>query len=178
MTLGKTSRTVASVITAGCMLAVPAAVQAAKPGGKGHGKAKAAKSCERPHKAGFVVHGALVSATADDPSTAASEATVTLTVRSANAAARRSGDIADQNADKKGVQVKGATYTVAAGDRYVLKLRKYEGTDTPSAGDRVTVQGRIAVTKKRCATAGTTVADRLGATNVRRVTIADRDPDA
>jgi hypothetical protein len=177
MTLSKTHRTVASLITAGCMLSVPAAVQAAKPAGKVKAP-KAAKSCERQHKAGFVVHGALVSATADDPATAASEATVTLTVKSANAAARRSGDIADQDAAKPGIQVKGATYTVAAGDAYVLKLRNYEGTDTPSAGDRVTVLGTIAVTKKHCAPAGTSVADRLGATNVRRVTIADRDPDA
>ncbi|HTN23668.1 MAG TPA: hypothetical protein VL120_06740, partial [Solirubrobacteraceae bacterium] len=107
-----------------------------------------------------------------------SEATVTLTVLHGNSAAKRSGDIADQNATKPGTQIRGAEFTVPAGDAFVLKLHGYQGTDTPSVGDRVKVNGRIARTSKKCATAGASIADRLGAIDVRRVTISDRDPDA
>ena len=60
----------------------------------------------------------------------------------------------------EGVQVAGATYTVPATDAFVLKLNGYEGTDTPSPGDRVKVSGRIARTKARCAPEGATLADR------------------
>ena len=119
-----------------------------------------------------------MSATADDPATPASEATVTLTVTSANSHARNSGEIADQNTNRKGVQVKGAPYTVPAGDAFTLKLNGYEGTDTPSVGDKVKVSGRIKVTKKKCAPAGASTADRYAAPDVRRVAISDRDPDA
>ncbi|MGH2898603.1 MAG: hypothetical protein ACRDMZ_08005 [Solirubrobacteraceae bacterium] len=175
----KPARTITSLVAAGALLAAPAAAVATKGdhSGKSH-KNKSANSCAKTHMKGFVVAGTLVSAVADDPTTAASEATVTLTVTGANRHARHSGELADQDATKPGVQVKGATYTVAAGDAFRLKLRGYEGTDTPSAGDRVKVIGRIAVTKKRCAPAGTSVADRYGAVDVRRVSIKDRDPDA
>ena len=45
-------------------------------------------------------------------------------------------------------------------------------------GDRVSVSGRIAVTKKHCAATGTTTADRYAAPDVKTVTISDRDADA
>ena len=67
------------------------------------------------------------------PGDPASEATVTLTLTNANRHARRSGDIVDQDAAKKGVQPRGFVYTVAAGDAFKLRLHGYEGTDTPVA---------------------------------------------
>jgi hypothetical protein len=160
----------AALVAAGALLAIPAIGHAAKPAGK-------AKNCTAAHKVGFSVNGTLVSVTPDDPATSASEATVTLKVHSANRHAKKSGDIADQDAAKKGVQVKGAEFTVPAGDAFTLKLNGYQGTDTPSVGDKVRVKGNIALTKKKCATAGTSTADRYGDINVRKVTIADRDPD-
>lgn len=171
------------MVTAGALLAIPAPVVASKPDGAGrsagHGKqaGKAADRCAKTHKVGYMVKGTLVSVTPDDPATVASEATVTLKLTSANKHARRSGDIVDQDAAKRGVQAKGFVYTVAAGDAFRLRLRGYEGTDTPSVGDKVHVSGRIGLTKRRCAPAGTSVADRYGAVDVRRVTIGDRDPD-
>ncbi|MEA2157089.1 MAG: hypothetical protein QOE11_3229 [Solirubrobacteraceae bacterium] len=180
-TFSKHSRTLASVVAAGAVLAVPAAALAAKPDDHGQANAKAhhghAANCAKTHDVGFSLTGTLVSLTADDPATPASEATVTLTVTSANSHARRSGDVADQNADKKGVQAKGATFTVPATDAFALRLHGYQGTDTPSPGDRVKVKGRIARLSQKCAPAGASIADRLGAIDVRRVTISDRDAD-
>jgi hypothetical protein len=179
MTLSKTNitpaRSVACLAAAGALLAVPATGMARKP----HDPARntPAQRCAKAHHAPFVVAGTLVSVTPDDPATPASEATVTLKLTAANRHARRSGEIADQDAVKKGVQPKGFVYTVPAGDAYTLRLRGYQGTDTPSAGDRVVVMGAIAVTRPRCAAPGTTVADRYGAVDVRRVRIGDRDPD-
>lgn len=173
----KNTKTITALAAAGALLAVPAAGLAAKGGNSDTAKGKA-KSCAKVSGLGYQVSGTLVSATADNPATPASEASVTLTVTSANSHAAKSGEIADQNATKKGVQVKGATYTVAAGDAYTLKLNGYEGTDTPSVGDRVKVSGKIKLTKKRCAPAGTSTADRYAAPDVKKVTISDRDPDA
>jgi hypothetical protein len=174
----KHTRTIASVVSAGALLAAPVAALAA-PGQHGHAKADhRAANCARTHSVGFSAVGTLVSFTADDPATPASEATVTMTVLAANAHARRSGEIADQDAAKPGIQARGATLTVPAGDAFVVRLRGYQGTDTPSAGDRVKVNGRIARTSRKCAAAGASTADRFGALDVRRVTIADRDPDA
>ena len=176
MNLTRTHTTLASLIAAGALLAVPATGQAVK---QGKGKqARGAQSCEKAHKAAFAARGTLVSVVADDPATPGSEATVTVKVTSANRPARRSGELADQDAAKPGVQAKGATFTVAAGDAYRLRLRGYEGSDTPSEGDKVKIAGRIARTPRKCAPAGTSVADRLGAVDVRRVAIADRDADA
>ena len=64
-----------------------------------------------------------------------------------------------------------------ADDAYTVKLNGYETPDTPSVGDKVQVVGKIALTKKRCAPAGTSTADRYAAPNVRKVTISDRDAD-
>ncbi len=172
----KHARMLASLVAAGALLAAPAAGLAAKPEGKG--KPAKANACKAVKKA-FVVHGTFVSGAVDNPATVGvNEATVTLTVTSANGHATRSGDIADQDAVASGVQVAGATYTVPTTDAYVLKLNGYEGTDTASAGDRVKVMGKVAVTKKRCAAAGTSIADRYGAVDVKKVTISDMDADA
>jgi hypothetical protein len=171
----KTTRTLTTIVAAAALLAVPATAVAAKGGqGKSQGKVK---SCAKAPKVGYIVKGTLVSVTQDDPNTEAFEGTVTLTVTSANSHARKSDDIADQDAATEGVQVAGATYTVPATDAFILRLNGYEGADTPSAGDRVMVIGRIARTKSRCAAEGTSVGDRYGAVDVRRVTIWDEDAD-
>ena len=103
---------------------------------------------------------------------------MTLTVTNANGHARKSGEIADQDPNQEGVQVAGATYTVSgATDPFTLELNGYEGADTPSAGDAVKVNGKIPRTKKKCADEGTSVADRYGAPDVRKVTLTDSDPD-
>ena len=158
----KTVRMFATLAVAGALLALPATALAA-PGGQGQ-----TKSCAKAPKVGYQVAGTFVSSTAT---------TVTLTVTQANSHARKSGEIADQDAATEGVQVAGATYTVPASDAFVLKLNGYEGADTPSAGDRVKVSGRIARTKTRCAPDGTSTADRYAAPDVRRVTIWDLDAD-
>jgi hypothetical protein len=179
----KHTRTVASLIAAGAVLAAPAAALAAKHDDHAKNQNKPhnnhAANCAKTHNAGFALNGTLVAFTADDIATPANEATVTLTVTAANRHARNSGDIADQDAAKPGVQAAGATFTVAAAtDPFNLRLKHYQGTDTPSVGDKVKVRGRIAKTSRKCAPAGTSIADRLGAIDVRKVTISDRDPDA
>jgi hypothetical protein len=146
--------------------------------GHGHGKAHKlnaqSKGCAKLRTVGYQVTGTLVSVTPDDPATPDSEATVTLTVSSANSHARSSGELEDQNVDRKGNQVVGATYTVPAGDAYVLKLGG-DGTAVPAAGDRVKVKGRVAVTKKRCVAEGMTT-DRYATPDVSRVTISPTEP--
>jgi hypothetical protein len=139
-------------------------------------KRHAARSCDRTPRVGFVVAGTLTSFTADDPNTTANEASVTMTVKRANLHARRSGELADQDAAKKGVQVAGDTFTVsAATDAFRLRLGGYETGESPAAGDAVRVIGLVPRTKKRCAAAETSTADRYGAFNVRRVSIHDAD---
>ena len=176
------TRLLVTLATTGALLALPVASQADQ--GKGKSKAQtksqkgAAKRCAKTPKVGYNVSGTLVSLTADNPATPANEGTVTITVTGANAHARNSGEIADQNATAKGVQVAGATYTVPTTDAYTLTLDGYEGADTPSAGDAVTISGKVAVTKKKCAASGTSTADRYATPDVRRVTVSDRDPDA
>ena len=171
----KTIRTISTLVAAAALLAVPATAVAA-PGGQGKSQGKA-KSCAKAPKVGYHVKGTLVSMTADNPATEAFEGTVTITVTSANSHATKSGDIADQDATTEGVQVEGATYTVPATDAFLLALHGYEGADTPSAGDLVKVSGRIPRTKSRCAAEGTSLADRYGTADVRRVSIWDNDPD-
>ena len=177
----KTTRLLVTLTATGALLALPVASQADPGKGKGKGQTKsqqgASKRCAKTPKVGYSVSGTLVSLTGDDPATPANEGTVTITVTGANAHARNSGEIADQNATAKGVQVAGATYTVPTTDAYTLTLEGYEGADTPSAGDEVHITGKIPVTKKKCAPSGTSTADRYGAPDVRRVTVADRDPD-
>jgi hypothetical protein len=174
----KTIRTISTLVAAAALLAVPATAVAAKGGqGKAQGQTK---SCAKAPKVGYHVKGTLVSMTADDPATTdVFEGTVTITVTSANSHARKSGDIADQDPATEGVQVAGATYTVPAtdADGFDLALHDFEGADTPSAGDLVKISGRIPRTKARCAAEGTSLADRYGAVDVRRVAIWDQDAD-
>ena len=171
----KNAKTIATLVAAGSLLAAPATGIAAKGGKSATAKTK---SCATAPSLSYQVSGTFVSATLDDLATPANEASVTLKVTSANSHAAKSGEIADQNATRKGVQVKGATYTVSATDAFTLKLNGYEGADTPSVGDRVKVSGKIKLTKKACAPAGTSTADRYAAPDVKKVTISDRDPDA
>jgi hypothetical protein len=168
--LGKT-RILVLLVAAGALFALPAtglADHKGEPHGQGKSKGEE-KRCAKTPKVGYSVRGTLVSSTAGS---------VTFTVTKANRHARNSGDIADQDAAQEGVQVAGATYTVnGTTDPFNLNLVGYEGADTPSLGDAVKVNGRIPRTKKRCAAEGTSLADRYGAVDVRRVTISDRDPD-
>jgi hypothetical protein len=169
----KAARTIAALALAAALVAVPSTALAAN-GGNGKGKGKA-KSCAKTLTRGFQLTGTLVSMTADDATTEDSEATVTILVTSANRHARNSGELEDQNADRKGVQVVGATYTVPAGDAYVLMLGD-DGAAVPSEGDRVKVKGRVAVTKKRCAEQDATPADRYATPDVTRVKVSDSEP--
>ena len=154
---------------AGALMALTATGSAS---GQGEGK-----RCEKTPKVGYMVSGTLVSLTADDPATTDTfEGSVTITVTHANGHARRSGEIADQDATQEGTQVAGATYTVS-GDAYKLVLHDYEEPDTPSPGDLVNVIGRIPRTQAKCAPEGTSLADRFGTPNVRQVGITDMDPD-
>ena len=171
----KNAKMIATLVAAGSLLAAPATGIAAKGGKSTTAKTK---SCATAPSLSYQVSGTFVSATLDDPATPGNDASVTLKVTSANSHAAKSGEIADQNATRKGVQVKGATYTVSATDAFTLKLNGYEGADTPSVGDRVKVSGKIKLTKKACAPAGTSTADRYAAPDVKKVTISDRDPDA
>ena len=163
----KHARTLASLVAAGALLAVPATGVAAKPAAKKAPKANSCKAVSMPYN----VSGTFVSADV-------AAGTITMTVTGANLHARNSGEIADQNATKKGVQVKGATMTVDnSPDAFTLALNGYEAPDTPSAGDKVKVRGKVALTKKRCAAAGTSTADRYGAVDVKKVTLTDMDAD-
>jgi hypothetical protein len=163
----KHARTLASLVAAGALLAAPAAGLAAKPAAKKPPKPSSCKALSMPYN----VSGTFVSADV-------AAGTITLTVTGANLHARNSGEIADQNATKKGVQVKGATMVVDnSPDAFTLTLNGYEAPDTPSAGDKVKVSGKVALTKKRCAPAGTSTADRYGAVDVKKVTLTDMDAD-
>ncbi len=175
----KRTQSLALLVAAAALLAVPAVGQAHKTGAqhnhgkkgkaKGHSKAQG-KSCadKKTVKKGFVVRGTLVSA---------NETSVVITVTGANRHARISGELTDQNSAAPGVQVAGSSYKVdATDDPFRVKLSDYEGTDTPSVGDAVRIVGKVAVTRKKCA-AGDTVAERYGVVDIRRVKIADRDAD-
>ena len=130
------------------------------------------KRCNKTPQVGYTISGTLVSV-AGDP------ASVTLTVTEANSHATNSGEIDDQDSAQEGVQVAGDSYTVdGASDSFTLTLEGFEGADTPSPGDAVKVIGKVPRTKKKCAAAGTSEADRYGAPNVRKVVITDSDPDA
>ena len=164
------------LLIAGAALALLApAAATAKPDAKPHPNKKA--GCKKPAvNKGFVVKGTLDSFTADDPATAANEESVTLTVTKANRHAKRSGELADQDATKPGVQVKGATFSADGAtdpNGFTVKLVGYGAGETPAAGDKVSLVGKISVTKAKCAPTGTSTADRYGDVNVRRVKIKD-----
>jgi hypothetical protein len=163
----KTAGKIAALAATIALVALPA-TGVAKKGEHGkrgahteHAKGGKGKNCAKLHSRGFQVGGTLVSMTADDTATLdSSEATVTLTVTSANKHARVAAEL-----------VKGATYTVPVGDAFELRLSSDYGTGTPVAGDRVKVKGRVAITKKRCAPDGTSTADRYATPDVTRVSV-------
>lgn len=172
----KHRRTLATLVAGGALLALPVTGLAKSGNGNGHGTGS---SCAHAKKVGYSVRGTLVSYTADDSATTFfNEAVVTLTVTGANRHARKSGELADQDPVEPGVQVQGGMYTAtAADDAFKVKLNGYDSGDTPSVGDKVKVNGKIALTKKKCAADGTSIAARYGEPNIKKVTISDRDPD-
>jgi len=168
----KRIRFMALLIAAGALLAIPAVGQAHHKAG--HSKGGKGKSCAKKPTVnkGFVVKGTLVSYTADNPATTdTNESRVEVTVTRANRHARVSGDLKDTNPTKPGVQ-----YTVDASgaDPFEVRLSGYE-TGAPATGDKVRIAGKIAVQRKKCAVKGTSLADRYGAVNIRRVKIIDAD---
>ena len=86
--MNRTLRLLAVPVAAGALLAVPAVGQADhKPGHQ-------SQRCKKPAtNMGFVVRGTLTSFTADNPATAAYEASVAITVVGANRHARNSGEL-------------------------------------------------------------------------------------
>ena len=174
MGLVKTAGKIAALAGAIALVAFPAA-GVAKKGDHGkrgghaeHAKGGKGKSCAKVHTRGFQVGGTLVSMSADDAATTdTSEATVTLTVTSANKHARVAAELA-----------KGETYTVPAGDAFELRLSSDYGTGAPVAGDRVKVKGRVQITQKRCADDATALADRYGTPDVTRVSVKPAEVQA
>ena len=60
-------------------------------------------------------------------------------------------------------------------DAFRVRLARYEAGEVPGAGDKVRITGKVAVTRRKCATAEQdTVAERYGAVNVRRVKFAEQ----
>jgi hypothetical protein len=143
---------------------------------KSHGQNKS-QSCKKPAKrVGFVVRGTLTAFTADVEGTPANEASVTITVTGANRHARNSGELQDMDPATPGTQVQGGPYTVSAStDSFSVRLVDYEAGESPATGDSVKIIGKISRTKARCAPDGTSLADRYGDVNVRKVVIHDAD---
>ena len=173
----KRIRFMALLIAAGALLAIPAVGQAHHKGGQSKGGK--GKSCAKKPTVnkGFVVKGTLTSYTADNPATTdTNESRVEVTVTRANRHARVSGDLKDTNPTKPGVQVAGGSYTVdASTDPFGVRLSGYETGEAPATGDKVRIAGKIAVKRKKCAAKGTSLDDRYGAVNIRRVKIIDAD---
>jgi hypothetical protein len=184
--LTKRTQSMAALVAAGALFAIPAVGQAKSDhagGGNAHPHNGSGGCTNHPTvKKGFTVRGTLVDYTADNPMTTdVNEASVKITVAGANHNAKVSGELTDQNATKDGVQVKGGSYTVKGNgttpDPFKVKLSGFETNETPAAGDKVRIVGKITVTRKKCAAANATTADRYGAVNVRSVRIIDADGD-
>jgi hypothetical protein len=178
--VNKTIRLLTMFVAAVALLVAPAVVQAHhKPdhtNGPNGGQHKS-QSCKKPAKnVGFVVRGTLTAFVADIPVTPIDESTVSITVTGANRHARNSGELQDTDPITPGTQVKGGPYTVIAStDPFKVKLVGFETGETPAAGDSVKIIGKIARTKSKCAAPGTSLADRYGEVNVRKVVIHDAD---
>jgi len=169
--LTKRTHYTALLVAAGALLAVPAVGQAHHKAG--HTQGGQGKSCAKKPAVskGFVVKGTLVSYNAGTP--AAGDETVTLTVTKMNKHARRAG-LTDADAATAGTQ-----YTIAGTtDPFTVQASGYDPTatpaDVPSAGDKVRVIGKVAVTRKKCLT--TPTSNPYGAVNVRKVKIVDATP--
>jgi hypothetical protein len=160
-----------ALVSVAALAAVPVAADAHR--GQNRDDRANQNRCRVQHPA-FEVTGTLVSYRANDPDTAANEAAVAITVRNANRHARRSGELTDTDPGRRGIQVRGGGYSVdGSSDAFRVLLRGFETGETPAAGDRARISGRIALSKRRCVAAGTSLADRYGAVNVRRVKIVD-----
>jgi hypothetical protein len=176
----KTLRVLALLVAGGSLLVAPTVSQAhhkpGHPGGPKNGPDKSQR-CKKPAtNVGFVVRGTLTSFTADNPTTATNEAAASITVAGANRHARNSGDLADVDPSTPGTQVQGGAFTVSAStDPFEVQLEDFEAGEAPAAGDMVTIVGKVARTKAKCAAAGTSVADRYGQVNIRKVVIHDAD---
>jgi len=168
-----------ALLIAACgLLAIPAVGQAHHKAG--HSKGGKGKSCAKKPTVnkGFTVKGTLVSYTADNPATPDSNETrVEITVTGANRHARVSGELADTNPTKPGVQVTGGAYTVSSSpaDPFGVRLAGYETGEAAAAGDKVRIVGKITVRRKKCAAKDATLDDRYGKVNVRKVKIIDAD---
>ena len=177
--MNKTIRLLTMLAAALALLVAPTAVQAHhKPDHtKGPGGQHKSRSCKKPAtNVGFVVRGTLTAFTADVPATPAEESSVSITVTGANRHARNSGELQDTDPTTPGTQVQGGPFTVnGAADPFKVKLVGYETGETPTAGDSVKIIGKVARTKAKCATPGTSLADRYGQVNVRKVVIHDAD---
>jgi hypothetical protein len=176
----RTFRLLTLLVAACALLVAPAVGQAHhKPGhtkGPKSGQ-PSSKRCHKPAKnVGFVVRGTLTSFTADNSVTPANEASVSITVTGANRHARHSGELVDTDPGTPGTQVQGGPYTVSgATDPFKVKLVDFEVGEAPAAGDSVKINGKVARTKAKCAAPGTSLADRYGDVNVRKVVIHDAD---
>lgn len=169
--MNKRIQSLALVVAAGALLAVPAVGNAHhKPG---HTKGGGSLPAKCVVNKGFVVKGTLVSYTADNPTTTlVDEESVTLTVTKMNRHARRSG-LTDVDNVAAGTQYRiNASGTGA--DPFTAQLSGYEPNETPGAGDKVRVIGKVAVTKRRCEP-NASLEDRYDAVNVRKVKIVDAD---
>jgi hypothetical protein len=178
--MNKTARRLAVLVaTCALLVAPPVGIANHKPGhtqGPKSGQPNS-KGCKKPAtKVGFVVRGTLTSFTADIPATPANEASVSITVTGANRHARNSGELVDTDPSTPGTQVQGGPYIVSgATDPFQVKLVAFEVGETPAAGDAVKIVGKVARTKAKCAPQGTSLADRYGQVNVRKVVIHDAD---
>ena len=168
-------QTIATLAAAGTLLALPAVAVAHHKVGHDNGRNGdgTSRSCANKPTVnkGFVVKGTLVSYTADNPATEnANEESLTLTVTKQNRHARRAG-LTDVAGGTPGLQ-----YTLNdADDSFALRLSGFEGSEPPGAGDRVRIVGKVAVRRKKCAPAGTSLEDRYGDVNVRRVKVVEVD---
>lgn len=169
----KQLHTVALMAAAGVMLAIPAIGQANRPDANGvhNHPTGTGKSCQKHPtvKKGFVVKGTLVSYNAGAPATG--DEVVRITVTGQNKHAKRAG-ITDADTSTAGTQYE----LKSADDPFKVELLGYEGTDTPSVGDKVRVIGKVPVERKKCFP-GKSLEDRYGDANVRTVKIIDSDPD-
>jgi hypothetical protein len=179
--VNKTIRLLALLVAACALLIAPAVGQAHhKPGhtkGPKNGQHNS-KSCKKPAtNVGFVVRGTLTAYTADNPSTPAiNEASVSITVTGANRHARNSGELMDTDPATPGTQVQGGVFTVSgAADPFKVRLVDFEAGETPAAGDSVKIVGKVARTKAKCASPGTSLADRYGDVNIRKIVVHDAD---
>ena len=174
-------KTIALLIAAAALLAVPAIGQAnhGSPHGKAKGKAKAktkgkGKTRDRctVHK-GYVVKGTLTNYTGPN------NESVTISVTGANKHARVSGELTDTNTNQDGVQVSGGSYTVDhvnPEDAFSVVFSGYDDAAdrTTTASDKVRIIGKVAVTKRKCEP-NASLEDRYDAVDVRKVKIVDAD---